>query len=52
MLQRVEGLENGLYHYDVMDHALERIEGEFERAELAEAFPGPFFLETPMPSSS
>lgn len=37
-LQRVEGIEDGIYHYDVMGHALEFIRGGHQAAELAAAF--------------
>ncbi|MFN2628087.1 MAG: SagB family peptide dehydrogenase [Gaiellaceae bacterium] len=33
--QRVDGLHRGLYHYDPLDHALERLEGDADAAAIS-----------------
>lgn len=45
VLQRVADVDDGLYRYDVLGHALEPVGAGLDRRVLAEAFLGPFFLE-------
>jgi SagB-type dehydrogenase family enzyme len=37
-LQRIEGVQDGLYHYDVMGHALELLSSGHKSSELQSAF--------------